>query len=163
MGQRIALPDPDTTEQAAMSFKDIEAKREYDRRWKQANRDKVSEQNRRHYEANKDRLNKRRSEQTEEQQAARRAAVNRYYQRNKERIKEQQSQRSRDAAGTVKRKAQRRVSNRVHRDRAWPHAWVFLCSDCDSRAQDYHHEDYSLWWSVEPLCKRCHGIRHRVS
>jgi hypothetical protein len=40
-------------------------------------------------------------------------------------------------------------------------ASVFKCSDCNAQAGHFHHEDYSLWWSVEPLCHKCHGVRHR--
>jgi hypothetical protein len=55
----------------------------------------------------------------------------------------------------------KRVQNRVTR-RKWPHASVFRCTDCGRMAAHYHHEDYSLWWSVEPLCNSCHGKRHAV-
>ena len=57
-------------------------------------------------------------------------------------------------------KARRRVSYRVSSHK-WARAAFFKCSDCDAQAQCYHHEDYSLWWSVEPLCNKCHGKRHR--
>ena len=57
-------------------------------------------------------------------------------------------------------KARNKVNYRVYA-RKWVRAAFFKCSDCDSQAQCYHHEDYSLWWSVEPLCHKCHGLRHR--
>ena len=57
-------------------------------------------------------------------------------------------------------KARKKVGNRVTR-KQWPPVGLFKCSDCDAQAQNYHHEDYSLWWSVEPLCRKCHGKRHR--
>ena len=62
--------------------------------------------------------------------------------------------------GTIEAKARKMIKNRVHRKKM-PHASFFLCTDCDDRAVHYHHEDYSLWWSVEPLCHACHGKRHR--
>ena len=55
------------------------------------------------------------------------------------------------------------VRKRVNTQRLWPVASFFKCSDCDQQAQEYHHEDYDLPWSVEPLCHKCHGIRHRAS
>ena len=61
-----------------------------------------------------------------------------------------------------KRRVNSRVQSRVRHHR-WPVASTFLCSDCDAKALEYHHEDYSLWWSVEPLCKVCHGKRHYVN
>ena len=64
-----------------------------------------------------------------------------------------------DPVHRIKINARARVRNRVRR-KTWPHVSVFTCSDCVDRAQEYHHEDYSLWWSVEPLCKSCHLARH---
>ena len=59
--------------------------------------------------------------------------------------------------------ARARIRNRTNRG-AWPVPCVFVCSDCGmAKAQEYHHEDYSLWWSVEPLCRRCHGKRHQIN
>jgi hypothetical protein len=63
--------------------------------------------------------------------------------------------------GTVQGKARKKISNRIYRKKM-PHPSFFLCTDCDARAAHYHHEDYSLWWSVEPLCHACHGKRHRI-
>ena len=58
-------------------------------------------------------------------------------------------------------RAQRLVATRVKRKK-WPKASFFKCTDCDLQAVHYHHEDYSLWWSVEPLCISCHYKRHRL-
>ena len=57
--------------------------------------------------------------------------------------------------------ARNMVRNRVQKQHLWPVASVFKCSDCNAQASHYHHEDYDLWWSVEPLCTKCHGVRHR--
>ena len=62
--------------------------------------------------------------------------------------------------GTLEDKARKMIKNRVARKKM-PHASFFLGTDCNERAQHYHHEDYKLWWSVEPLCHDCHGKRHR--
>jgi hypothetical protein len=62
--------------------------------------------------------------------------------------------------GTTKAKARLMIKNRLNRKKM-PHPSFFLCTDCDQRATHYHHEDYSLWWSIEPLCHTCHGKRHR--
>ena len=84
-----------------------------------------------------------------------------YTEQNKERVKEQKARsRRKDRA---KSNARARVSYRVNNQHAWPPAVVFKCSDCNAQAEHYHHEDYSQWWNVEPLCTRCHGIRHRIS
>ena len=61
---------------------------------------------------------------------------------------------------TQKKRARNQVSNRIVRGQ-WPRASVFLCSECNNRACDYHHEDYGQWWNVEPLCRICHAKRHR--
>ena len=63
--------------------------------------------------------------------------------------------------GTLESKARKMIKNRLNRKKM-PHASFFLCTDCNDRAQHYHHEDYSLWWSIEPLCHACHGRRHRT-
>ena len=62
--------------------------------------------------------------------------------------------------GTIQAKARKMIKNRIHRKKM-PHPSFFLCTDCNQRAVHYHHEDYLLWWSVEPLCHDCHGKRHR--
>ena len=62
-----------------------------------------------------------------------------------------------------KMNARARVRNRVSIQHKWPKPGFFLCSECPKPAQEYHHGDYSLWWSVEPLCKACHGKRHQVN
>ena len=41
-----------------------------------------------------------------------------------------------------------------------PTASFFKCNRCSNTAQDYHHHDYSLWWSVEALCRSCHTQEH---
>ena len=83
-----------------------------------------------------------------------------YANQNKERIKEQKA-RSR-AAGRHKNNARRKVQYMVQSGQ-WPPATFWLCNDCDKKAQHYHHEDYSQPLNVEPLCTRCHGIRHSIT
>ena len=111
---------------------------------------------------------------TEEQLARRREQQREYYKRNRaekiRRVKErnakltaeQWTEKSRRyrARSPQKARAQKWVAHRVERN-GWPPARIFKCSDCDAQAQSYHHEDYDLPWSVEPLCHRCHGLRHR--
>ena len=62
----------------------------------------------------------------------------------------------------LKEAARSKVNDRIKKGR-WPKAVFFLCTDCPKNAEHYHHEDYSLWWSVEPLCRTCHGGRHRIT
>ena len=69
----------------------------------------------------------------------------------------QQAYRKRNAE---KRRAWERIQYRVEKRGTWPKPEVFVCSDCSAQATDYHHEDYALWWSVEPLCRACHMNRH---
>jgi hypothetical protein len=93
--------------------------------------------------------------------------------RNKERVKEHQRKwaqsakgqevlrlREQRVQGTPESKARGMIGNRIDRKKM-PHPSFFLCTDCDASAAHYHHEDYSIWWSVEPLCYSCHGKRHR--
>ena len=77
--------------------------------------------------------------------------------------KGQQTLRAREQrlVGTLESKARKMIKNRLNRKKM-PYASFFLCTDCNDRAQHYHHEDYSLWWSIEPLCHACHGKRHRA-
>ena len=59
-----------------------------------------------------------------------------------------------------RKNARNRVGLRVHLGK-WPKPEIFLCTDCGSvKAEQYHHEDYSQWWNVEPLCRTCHVSRH---
>ena len=58
-----------------------------------------------------------------------------------------------------KRRARVRVNLRVAKGK-WPRASVFKCCDCNAHASEYHHEDYSKWWVVEPICRSCHVKRH---
>ena len=40
----------------------------------------------------------------------------------------------------------------------------FVCAICGSQPIEKHHENYALWYSFIPLCKRCHGLtraKHR--
>ena len=60
-----------------------------------------------------------------------------------------------------KNAARSKVGHRI-RSGEWPQASFFICTDCSLPAKEYHHEDYDLWWSVEPLCLTCHGKRHRI-
>ena len=59
----------------------------------------------------------------------------------------------------LKQSARARVNRRVSKN-VWPRAAFFKCTDCNVSAAHYHHEDYSQWWNVEPLCTSCHGLRH---
>ena len=58
-----------------------------------------------------------------------------------------------------KEQSQRLVSKRT-RNKEWPKATLFKCAKCENQAEHYHHEDYSRWWDVEPLCRSCHVKRH---
>ena len=58
-----------------------------------------------------------------------------------------------------KEQAQALVSRR-RSSKTWPKASVFKCAKCEAQAEHYHHEDYSRWWDVEPLCRSCHMQRH---
>jgi|31_taG_2_1085359.scaffolds.fasta_scaffold00203_42 hypothetical protein len=69
-------------------------------------------------------------------------------------------EREKRLVGTIESKARNMIKNRINRKKI-PHPSFFLCTDCNKHAKHYHHEDYSLWWSVEPLCHSCHGKRHR--
>ena len=60
----------------------------------------------------------------------------------------------------VKMAARAKVSSRVRGTKEWPPAKVFKCSTCEAQAFEYHHEDYSRWWDVVPLCRSCHRKRH---
>ena len=60
---------------------------------------------------------------------------------------------------SVKEQAQSLVSKRQNTN-TWPKATLFKCAKCESQAEHYHHEDYSRWWDVEPLCRSCHMQRH---
>ena len=74
-----------------------------------------------------------------------------YFAENKERVKEQKAESRRFHRDHEN--ARRRVNYRVESGQ-WPPARFFQCSDCNAQAQHYHHEDYLLWWSVEPLCTK---------
>ena len=110
-----------------MPFKDIEKRREANRRWRA--------------------------------RAIKEGYYKQYTAEHKERVKEQKARSRRN--NRLKENARRRVNYRVESGQ-WPRASVFQCSDCSAQAAHYHHEDYSLWWSVEPLCTKCHGIRHQI-
>ena len=34
----------------------------------------------------------------------------------------------------------------------------FVCAICGKQPIEKHHENYALWYSFIPLCKRCHGL-----
>ena len=110
-----------------MPYKDIEARREKNRRWRAANPGYYAD-----YRA--------------KNKAKRDAQV----------VESKERHKDRDRA---RNKVRARVNNPTRYQ--WPVASVFKCTDCDAQAQHYHHEDYALWWSVEPLCHKCHGVRHR--
>ena len=81
-----------------------------------------------------------------------------YNRTNREKIKENRA--IYEESNRNKINARQRVNYRVNTISSWPLPSAFKCSDCNAQAVEYHHEDYSLWWSVEPLCKACHGKRH---
>ncbi len=108
-----------------MPYKDIEARRAKNQRWRAANPGYYAE----------------------------------YRKQNKEQVSAS-SQKHKDLH-PEKFEARDRVNRKVKHGH-WPKPSFFACTDCGVRAKEYHHEDYSLWWSVLPLCKKCHGIRHRA-
>nr|BAR35306.1 hypothetical protein [uncultured Mediterranean phage uvMED] len=64
-----------------------------------------------------------------------------------------------DPEARLKRKARNLINIRIAKGQ-WPRASVFTCTDCNAPAREYHHENYEQWWSIEPLCRSCHVIRH---
>jgi len=34
----------------------------------------------------------------------------------------------------------------------------FICAICGTQPIEKHHENYDIWYSFIPLCKRCHGL-----
>lgn len=86
-----------------------------------------------------------------------------YVIKNREKIREQQREwkknnrqrRVKDVESRKRHNASARIGARVAR-KTWPHASVFLCTDCNDYASEYHHPNYDqpLW--IEPLCKACH-------
>ena len=34
----------------------------------------------------------------------------------------------------------------------------FICAVCGKQPIEKHHENYDLWYSFIPLCKKCHGL-----
>lgn len=42
-----------------------------------------------------------------------------------------------------------------------PSARSCKCANCNNKADDYHHDDYSKPLDVIPLCRDCHALRHR--
>jgi hypothetical protein len=87
----------------------------------------------------------------------RRRVVSAWKARNKDRVAAHE--RKHKEAYPERFEARDRVNHRV-RHGYWPKPSFFACTDCGTRAAEYHHEDYSLWWSVLPLCKDCHVDRH---
>jgi len=81
----------------------------------------------------------------------------------KDKIREQQREwkrinrqrRVKDPESRKRHNARERIGARIRRG-TWPRPSVFLCTDCDARAFEYHHPDYNqpLW--IEPLCQQCH-------
>jgi hypothetical protein len=99
----------------------------------------------------------------EKRKAYHQAYSRRYAVENKDKIREQQREwkrlnrqrRVKDPESRKRHNARARIQARVKRG-TWPHASVFLCTDCNMRATEYHHPDYNqpLW--IEPLCQKCH-------
>ena len=104
-----------------------------------------------------------RSEAARERHRRWRAANPGYYAeyRRKNKAKVDETLARSNAKHPERRRARERVNSRVLTQHQWPSASFFKCTDCSAQASHYHHEDYSLWWSVEPLCHKCHGVRHR--
>ena len=111
-----------------MPYKDIEARRAKNRRWREANREYVREYARTYCKENREKV----------------LAL----------------EKRTEAKNPGRKYARTRVAKRVNVQNKWPRPSFFVCTDCDARAEEYHHEDYSLWWSVLPLCKDCHVKRH---
>lgn len=47
-------------------------------------------------------------------------------------------------------------------DGEWPSPSLFLCTDCDKRAEHYHHPNYAYPHWVEPVCSTCHTRIHTI-
>ena len=139
MRQHLAVSQPTGV---VMPYKDKERKRLKDREYRERNKERRAEQTRLWYQNN--------PERARENDKHWRAS-------NSEKVK-QKTQRW-VAANQEKVEAHAKVNRRV-RAGLWPKASVFVCSDCVEPALDYHHENYALWWSVEPLCRVCHKKRH---
>ena len=109
-----------------MPYKDIELRREKNRRWRAANPG--------------------------------------YYAKYRAQDKAKRDQQAVDSNNRhpERRSARRKIAWRVNESRQWPQPSFFKCSDCEAQAQHYHHEDYSQPLIIEPLCHKCHGIRHRA-
>lgn len=136
--------------------------REYNAQYKAKNRERINEQNklymRQYYAENKEQIlaAERERYQDPEVRERKRQSNRAWQQANKDRLRQY-----RQDIDPLKKKARWTVENRV-RQNHWPPARFFLCSRCDSRAESYHHPDYNYPTWVEPLCDACH-IRHHKS
>lgn len=52
--------------------------------------------------------------------------------------------------------------NRKTNQGEWPSPSFFLCTDCDNRAEHYHHPNYAYPHWVEPVCSTCHTRIHTI-
>lgn len=64
-----------------------------------------------------------------------------------------------DPEAAKRYRASDRIGARIRRG-TWPRPSVFLCTDCNNYAEEYHHPDYDYPLWVEPLCKECHLTIH---
>jgi hypothetical protein len=120
-----------------MPYKDPEQKRLQNRRRYLEKREEILAKNREYFIENRDSIR-------EKQREWKRANRNR-------RVKDPESRKRHNARA--------RIQGRVQRG-TWPYPSVFLCTDCDEHATEYHHPnyDYPLW--IEPLCSKCHLAIH---
>lgn len=47
-------------------------------------------------------------------------------------------------------------------NKEWPKVGIFTCTDCDNKAQHYHHPNYAYPTWVEPVCAKCHVRIHAI-
>jgi hypothetical protein len=97
-----------------------------------------------YYNTEKDLARRKRIHQTEKWKITNRRSVEAWQKRN-----------------PIKRKAARAVHYAVTKGEL-PPVTSCACADCDVQAEEYHHESYEKehWLDVDPLCRRCHMVRH---
>lgn len=64
---------------------------------------------------------------------------------------------NKDARSEAYRQVNQRLTNKE-----WPKASVFRCTDCEARAEHYHHPNYAYPLWVEPVCQSCHTRIHII-
>ena len=116
-----------------MPYKDPEKKRLQNRRRYLEKREEILAKNREYFIENRDAI---RNKQREWKRA------NRW-----RRTQDEEARKRHNARGLIQARIKRKV---------WPHPSVFLCTDCNAIATEYHHPDYDQPTWVEPLCQGCH-------